>query len=52
MRQTSTDNDHPDPARATPAQAKAPRGLQRGEVLSLALLALLMAAGWVLALHG
>ncbi|HSG55394.1 MAG TPA: hypothetical protein VLA45_08055 [Paracoccaceae bacterium] len=52
MRQTSTDNDHPDPARAKPAQAKGPRGLQRGEILSLALLALLMAAGWVLALHG
>jgi hypothetical protein len=52
MRPSGTDKAQP---RTTPTRtnhAPGRRGLQRGEGLALALLTLVMAGGWLLALHG
>ena len=52
MRPSSPDKDHPRiiPGKGAPDHGR--RGLQRCECVALALLALVMAGGWLLALHG
>lgn len=52
MRPSGPDKDHPRTIRTKTAPDQGRRGLQRGECLDLALLALVMAGGWLLALHG
>ncbi|MDX5382427.1 MAG: hypothetical protein LPJ92_05370 [Rhodobacterales bacterium] len=52
MRASDTDKDHPRPAPPKTAPAHRRRGPQRGECLALALLAVVMTGGWLLALHG
>ena len=52
MRPSGLDKDHPRTTRSKSAPNQRRRGLQRCEYLALALLALVMAGGWLLALHG
>ncbi len=52
MQPSGTDKADPQTTPTGAYHTRRRRGLQRGECLALALLTLVMAGGWLLALHG